>query len=224
MKSGLLTVANGFQIADSGVRLRSTANGLQVRNAANNAYEDFGMQALRLGIAADKKISVQFDPPSSPATGDQWYELDSGLSLRYGWPWNWNGTYWLSPEQFLSASTPYNGIANSDGKYFNVRSNLNYFIKSIQVVTYVTTAQSGSNYWRVSFSRFASNTGTVINNAITTESNAANTYTRSSLIGISTHVNIGTTNATAFVLEYFRTGSPGTFFAGVEIVYQFARP
>lgn len=224
MKVGLITVADGFQVAESGARLRSAANGLQVRNAANSAYEDLGALSLRLGIAADKRISIQFDPPSSPVGGDQWYELDVAANLKYGWAWTWNGTYWLSPDQIFNASTPYNGIANSDGQYFNVRSNLNYFIKSIQSVTYATATQNSSNYWRVSFSRFTATAGTVINNAITTGANATNNYVRSSLTAIATHINVSSTSAVAFAVEYFRTGNPGTLFAGVEIIYQYARP
>lgn len=166
-------------------------------------------------------VTVSATAPSSPATGHIWYEL-SGSALRYGWPWTWNGVYWLAPQQHWAPDTFSTTVTNTD-KYLLVDPAFNYYLNNWRIATYVATTNNGSNYWSIDLARRnAANTATSFNTQ-NTSANAINGWVRTSQINLSVHVDVALTSAIVFAIRLSKTVSPGEIYLASQLTYQLAR-
>lgn len=206
--------------------LRSNGGRVETRNAGNTAFAPFRCTDLycssTIYFDAVYRYVYSIDAPISPAVGDRWLEIDSVSGQpKYGWEWRWNGTYWLSPEQYFYADPM--GAAASVNRFFTPDSAFNYYFQDLIFTANVATTNNGSNYWGVSLLRVATTTSTTIFTGGNTAANTAGNWVSSARSAINTHVNVASTSAQAFYLRFATTGSPGALSGGATLIYCYAR-
>lgn len=166
-----------------------------------------------------KKVSINSSAPSSPGTGDIWLEL-VGSTPRHGWFWHWNGSYWLSPDQFLRLSL--SGASTAQAAIMPVQSTMDLYFKELRISANTSVNQTGTNYWSFNLLR---TTDTLTETSIASQnlSQSSGVITQYSST-INTHVDTSAVNAFQVSLEARITNSPGTITGAAEVVFQYARP
>lgn len=152
-------------------------------------------------------------------TNTLWTELDgSGVPL-YGWPWFWNGTYWLSPLQRYQWSFQGATIA----QYFAcpVDTRFNYFINQIRGSFQAQGSAGSPNGWNVTlYRRNSSNADTQIGSAMFVQYSTSYNYSTA----INTHINQTSTDMQVLWLFNVPTGgTPGSLFGAGDLLYHLAR-
>lgn len=178
------------------------------------------VKGTTLTIGSTPKETRSATVPIAPSVGDIWLELDGSSFPLYGWWWRWNGTYWLSPDQLMEFAPT--GVTAGAYAYIHCNPSFNYYFRALNVNTFTDTAQTTSTLWTIALSRAnAANTQTVMGNK-TTNGNATFTWVRS-LTSILTHLNVAATSTNVFLISAVPTGSAGTFYGAIQVVYNYAR-
>ena len=163
-------------------------------------------------------------PPTNPANGQRWIELDSSSppNPKYGWIWIWRSSIsrWLSPTQFLplSLKTAAAAFVNTPPPYGTV---LDIYAEKFRLAYSVSVAGDVSNLWTVTFDRRTSA------NAITTLATCVTGGGADQQIVYSTDINALISTAanamTVFGLAAAPTGTAGTLTAGAVLEFKYAR-
>jgi len=159
-----------------------------------------------------------------------WWEVDGSGNLLHGFPWSWNGTYWLSPPREISVvqrDTPSLTSASMNIFYYPLGNLYNVFIRFAWANTFISPADNSSNYWRLDLQRSTSNLGnTTIAEIGNTISSASGVYSRLQNAAINTHINLSGTGTLYLSLRVEKIGSPPStnlFYGNGTVFYHYAR-
>jgi hypothetical protein len=121
----------------------------------------------------NKRLSIQDAAPSSPVTGDLWWETDSNMM------WSWNGTYWLSTHLNhwnIGTFGPLTGDSYYTSTFVNdcAYSQYDFWLEGLNGVFYLDTTNTSVNYWYAYIQKF----GDVnVGNAVSSQGIPYTTYT-----------------------------------------------
>lgn len=169
------------------------------------------------------KISFGASAPSSPASGDLWYEWTdtSDRRMKWGWPWEWNGTYWLSPIFDGTSCVPGATAAGLTAQSVVVPSGLNIYVVDAAITGNYNGTVNGSNYYRYRLLR-SKQLATSIT-AIWSVNVTATPFTHTTTIN--THYDLSSLTMDSVRADIqLGAGSPGTIFVQENMRYRYARP
>jgi hypothetical protein len=160
--------------------------------------------------------------PYSLVVGRVWEELSgTGHFLQR---WFWNGTYWLSEQEYgefatvnaLNATTTVRLTPSSD-----ISSNL--FLNRIYASLIVNGAISATQYWTLQLVRAAvNNVTTAIGTALSTQSLAGSTNLKLTQ-NLNLHLDVAAVNLGCFQTTITRFSNPGTLSGSLVLFYRRAR-
>lgn len=152
--------------------------------------------------------------PGSPSTNDKFYRTDINHLIYY------DGTRWLTVQQFevmgmvadllQASSTPSTTIR------WPVRQDFGIYLTRLVAATFVSTTNSGSSFYTITFNRrTAANANTVIS-TYTTSADAVNTWVNHDQV-----IN-AVLDASALELQttITKTGSPGVMYSPATVCYR----
>lgn len=223
------TTQTSFQLASgsSGVRIKNSSGSLLARDSADSVDADIQGSILKATSTRIEVNSVRVtfsnSAPSSPSGGDLWYEWASSIDRinKWAWPWEWNGTYWLSPifdgtSCVLRAST-----ALLTAQSVVVPSGLNIYVVDAAITGNYVGTVNGSNYYRYRLVR-SKQLATSIN-VIWSVNVTATPFTHTSTIN--THYDLSSLTMDSVRAELqLGAGSPGTIYVQENMRYRYARP
>lgn len=168
-----------------------------------------------------KKTTRGTTPPANPAIGDCFEEVTTtGQWVR---AWVWNGTYWLSTQEFAKSYSLVNASAAATSVYFDIPPNVNLYILAFNSNVLLGTTNSAVSYWALTPFR-ANNNGsaTSLTTAINSSSQSASTWW---LVNnpINNHITVATTTTRALRVDVTKTGTPSNINGGFEISYRLSR-
>jgi hypothetical protein len=159
--------------------------------------------------------------PVTPSVGDIWEELNVGG--YYIERWFWNGTYWLSANEYSEFVTQFitNGNAIRMTCTKDITSNL--FLLRVYALANVGSNNNATNYWTLQLSRVNfGQSQTLIGSALSTQNLPASQYLPLTQ-NLNLHINVAATSFASFISTIARIGTAGNFSATHIIFYRKAR-
>lgn len=158
--------------------------------------------------------------PINPSIGDTWEEETTlGLWVR---AWFWNGTFWLSVQEFRKDSSVTNISANTT-VYYDLPVDSNVFVTSFKISMLVGATNTAAAYWNFALSRATGATTSVsIATALSTNGQAINAW-YTTAFAINTHINIATSGSKVFRVDATKVSTPSNITGAIEISYRLAR-
>jgi len=223
------TTQTSFQLASgsSGVRIKNSGGSLLARDSADSVDADIQGSILKATSTRIEVNSVRVtfsnSAPSSPSGGDLWYEWasSSDRSLKWAWPWEWNGTYWLSPIFDGTSCVPGASTAGLTAQSVVVPSGLNIYVVDAAITGNYNGTVNGSNYYRYRLLR-SKQLATSIN-VIWSVNVTATPFTHTSTINTHYDLSVLTMDSVRADLQ-IGAGTPGTIYAQENMRYRYARP
>lgn len=150
--------------------------------------------------------------PLNPVVGDEWIDNNN-------YRWFWNGTYWLSQQQYLFdafgsnlTTTPHHIIPN----------NFNLFLLFADIETFVVATHNISNFRTLNLNRANASASVTSLLSVNTSPDGINIWTRRQIL-LNSHLNVSATAARHFNVSLTTTGAPGTTTYTVSLKYRLAR-
>lgn len=195
------------------------ADPTSVLEASNKQYTDNAIASLGLNLEGNKHYRGSTSP-INPSPNDTWDE--ETLSGAWNRTWFWNGTYWLSTQEYTKSSTIIS-LAATTTMYYDLPLNANIYVLGFNVAFLLGATNNNNAFWGFVFGR-STGTSTSANFAsFASSNNAANSWWNL-YTPINTHVNIASTGSKAFKVDINRFGTPSNLVGGIEISYRIARP
>jgi hypothetical protein len=236
MDFGKILARGLLQFGAGGPNLRASGGAIEVRNPANNGYagliaatltaannlEGATLLLVNQGGAGSKRLTVSTTPPSSPADGDLFLEINSSNFLPYGWIWSWNGSYWLSPQTREKMHAI--GANTGDHNYYlHLEQSLDTFIEAFETTSLIAGTNNSTNYWSFVLSRTSANNTLSTITTVTTASNTASNWV-TNRANLSQHLDISALGSKILQVSALKTNAAGSCYLTPEITYRYARP
>lgn len=201
-------------------------SGVMIRDVDNTEMKDFGCNYLLTnGIVSGDRlqtIATSINKPNSPESGDLWLELDDfTLRTKYGWWWEWSGSYWLSPQVERLAN--YDDINSTRNREWDCEQSLDYFFERILANGTVATTNSGSSVWGFYVERL--NSANAVVQMLTTSSTGWAVGAGSSAESATgVHVDVSAVGAKRIRATAQKNATAGNFNGSIKAVFRYARP
>ena len=164
------------------------------------------------------RINYTAAVPANPSIGDLWMECDANGLPIYSYFWTWDGTRWLSPEQYIQFN--FSAISMQTNYYFDIGNIGTRAIRFVErsIRTLSSLSQSSINYWAAAaYTVPSSNTPIAMASQQNTQTNAANSFVYQSA---SLTLNTG---QPLLQLTLTPNGAPGTLTGTARFKYYYYR-
>jgi hypothetical protein len=225
MDFGKILARGLIQMGIGGPQLRNNAGTIEARNAANNGFAPLTVQSLRFESElnfAGRRWTLGTAPHTSPTLGDRFRECDVNGRSIYGWDWEWNGGYWLSP-QYRQKMHAIGANSVDHAYYLHLDQSLDTFIEALETTSLIVTTNNGTNYWTFTLSHVLANNTSSIITTLTTASNPASNWIVNRA-NLSQHLDTSALGARILLVFAAKTNAPGACYLTPEITYRYARP
>jgi len=164
--------------------------------------------AVAWAAAASGGIDSGSSFPGLPTTNDLFYHTTHGMLFFY------NGTLWLTVQKFFTQWAITTALSAATAPRAPLDPDLQVYVLDLVARVYVTTTNNGSNYWTVDFIPVGT-TGSSIGSCSTSAS-SPNVY-----LDLRTAKNaVVAATDTQMIIDFAKTGSPGTLLGGAGFTYR----
>lgn len=203
----------------NGQRLVALPDPTSPLEGSNKQYTDNAIAAIGINYNGNKHYRGSV-VPVNPAPGDTWDEE----TIANAWirTWAWNGTYWLSTQEFWKDNSIVT-LSASTTLYYDLPITANVYVTYFKIAVLLGATNTSLAYWSFQLNAaLGVSTTSNIAGAVNTSTTPANSWYISNT-PLTSHINIAATGAKAFRVDITKIGSPSNIAGAIEIGYRLAR-